>query len=50
MINLTYVCFAVPSVIVPAEKNYILNPAATGFEQLTIMDMEPFAIDLRIKK
>jgi RES domain-containing protein len=48
--NLAYVCFAVPSVIVPAEKNYILNPGAAGFERLTIVDVEPFAIDLRIKQ
>lgn len=45
----TCTCFAVPSAIVPAEKNYILNPAADGFEQLTIVGTEPFVIDHRIK-
>jgi len=44
------VCFAIPSVIVPAELNYILNPAATNFKELTILSTEPFVVDSRIKK
>lgn len=44
------VCFAVPSVIVPAELNYILNPAANNFKELTILSTEPFVVDSRIKK
>ncbi len=44
------VCFAVPSAIVHAERNYILNPAADGFAQLKIVATEPFVIDHRIKR
>lgn len=43
-------CFAIPSVIVPAEMNYILNPAATAFGQVKIIATEPFLLDHRIKK
>jgi RES domain-containing protein len=46
----TCVCFAVPSAIVPAELNYILNPAADQFSQLKIISTEPFIFDHRIKK
>ena len=44
------VCFAVPSVIVPAELNYILNPAASNFKELAIVATEAFVVDSRIKK
>ena len=44
------VCFAVPSVIVPAELNYILNPASANFKELRILSTEPFVVDSRIKK
>lgn len=44
------VCFAVPSAVVPAELNYILNPAATEFHQVTIVATEPFTFDHRIKQ
>ncbi|HET7896129.1 MAG TPA: RES family NAD+ phosphorylase [Flavisolibacter sp.] len=44
------VCFAVPSAIVPAELNYILNPAADQFSQVTIKATEPFSFDHRIKE
>ena len=46
----TCICFAVPSVIVPFEWNYILNPAASDFSLLQIRAIEPFTVDLRIKK
>ena len=44
------VCFAVPSSIVPAEMNFVLNPSAVGFEHLKILTVEPFIFDLRIKQ
>lgn len=44
------VCFAVPSAIVHAEQNFVLNPAATEFRQLRIISTEMFKIDHRIKK
>lgn len=43
------VCFGVPSAIVQAELNYVLNPAATHFDQLKIVATEPFIFDHRIK-
>ncbi|RYF87359.1 MAG: RES domain-containing protein [Chitinophagaceae bacterium] len=43
------VCFAVPSVIVPAERNYILNPNSDNFKEVDIIAVEPFTIDQRIK-
>jgi len=42
--------FAVPSAIVPAERNFILNPAAITFDQVKIVSVEPFILDHRIKK
>ena len=44
------VCFVVPSTIVPKEMNFILNPAAAGFERIKILAVEPFTFDLRIKQ
>lgn len=44
------VCFAVPSSVVPAELNYILNPAANQFSQVAIVATEPFTFDHRIKQ
>lgn len=43
-------CFAVPSAIVPAEQNFILNPTATTFDQIQIVSVEAFTLDHRIKK
>jgi RES domain-containing protein len=34
-----------PSVIVPREKNYLLNPAHEDFHRLTIRGREPFGFD-----
>jgi len=44
------VCFAVPSAVVPAELNYVLNPAARQFNQLSVVGTELFTFDHRIKK
>ncbi len=48
--NKDYPCFSVPSAIVPAEKNFILNPAASRFNQVKIVLVEAFILDHRIKE
>lgn len=42
------VIWAVPSVIIPEETNYLLNPAHPDFAKLGISTPEPFAFDGRI--
>jgi RES domain-containing protein len=43
------VCFGVPSVVVPAEMNFILNPLADEFKKVEIVSIEQFTFDQRIK-
>lgn len=43
-------CFAVPSAVVPAEKNFILNPDSSAFKQVKIVSVDPFILDHRIKQ
>lgn len=38
----------VPSVIIPTESNYLINPAHPDFASLTIDPPEPFGLDPRI--
>ncbi len=45
----TCTCFAVPSVVMPMEYNYMLNPKAVKFDQLVINAVEPFTFDTRLK-
>jgi len=40
----------VPSVIVPHEYNYVLNPKPPGFSRLKIHKAEPFGFDSRMWK
>ncbi len=40
----------VPSVLVPHEPNYVLNPAHPDFHRLEIGDPEPFGLDPRLWK
>lgn len=40
--------FAVPSVIVPQEMNYLLNPASRGFEEIRVIGESRFQLDLRL--
>jgi RES domain-containing protein len=42
------VVLALPSVIVPEETNYLLNPAHPDFPQLRLGPAEPFAYDPRL--
>lgn len=39
-----------PSVIVPSEYNYLLNPLHLDFKNVQIKEVEPFIFDLRIKQ
>jgi hypothetical protein len=39
-----------PSVIIPTEFNYILNPSATNFTAVKIVTVHSFTLDNRIKK
>lgn len=38
----------VPSVVVPQEFNFVLNPLHAEFQQLTISPPDPFTIDARL--
>jgi RES domain-containing protein len=41
---------SVPSVVIPHERNFVLNPAHTDFASLTIHPPEPFCFDPRMWK
>jgi RES domain-containing protein len=41
---------SVPSVVIPHERNYILNPAHAEFAKLTPRPAEPFSFDPRMWK
>jgi RES domain-containing protein len=41
---------SVPSVVIPRERNFILNPAHADFERLRVWTPEPFAFDPRMWK
>lgn len=43
-----YLVVKVPSVIVPGEFNYLINPAHRLFNQLEIVSVEPFEFDQRL--
>jgi hypothetical protein len=40
----------VPSVIIPEELNFLLNPAHPGFKKITIGKLAPFTVDSRLLK
>ncbi len=40
---------SVPSVVIPRERNYILNPAHPGFSRISF-SAEPFAFDERLRR
>lgn len=40
----------VPSAVVPAEWNYVLNPAHPEFGRLIIRERAPFAVDRRLRR
>jgi RES domain-containing protein len=39
---------ALPSVIIPSESNFLLNPAHPDFKKISIGKPEPFVFDLRL--
>lgn len=41
---------SVPSVIVPRERNYLLNPAHPDFTRIRVVRTEPFEFDPRLRK
>ena len=41
---------AVPSVVVPQERNYLLNPAHADFKRVLVGKPNPFSLDLRMWK
>jgi RES domain-containing protein len=43
-----YLVMKVPSVVVPGDFNYLLNPAHTLFQQVKIIAQEPFEFDKRM--
>lgn len=48
--NSLFPVLKVPSVILPTEFNFILNPAHNGSSVFKIIGIEPFEYDYRIKK
>lgn len=40
----------VPSAIIAEESNYLLNPAHVDFRKITLLSVQPFEFDPRIKK
>ena len=40
----------VPSIIIPGESNYLINPGHAGFGKLNIGSPEPFEFDARLLK
>jgi RES domain-containing protein len=44
------VALAVPSAVIPHERNFILNPAHAAFAKLTTRGAEPFSFDPRMWK
>jgi RES domain-containing protein len=43
-------CLSVPSIIMPADKNFLLNPAHDEMSGVKVIGMEPFQYDLRMAK
>ncbi len=49
LLNQKGLAIKIPSSIIPAEFNFILNPLADNFNLLKIVSIEPFTMDRRIK-
>jgi RES domain-containing protein len=48
LIRESSVVLAVPSAVVPAETNYLINPQHPNFSAVDIRHAEPFKLDLRL--
>ncbi len=46
----TSAVLSVPSVVIPSERHFILNPAHEDFARLVINPSEPFSFDPRMWK
>ena len=44
------VVLSVPSAVIPIERNFVINPANSDFDKLTIHPSEPFSFDPRMWK
>ena len=49
LLETTSIALRVPSVIIPSEHNYILNPLHPDFKKVRIKEILPFTFDSRIK-
>lgn len=45
-----YLALRLPSVVIPSEFNFILNPMHTDFKKIKITEIHSFSFDKRIKK
>lgn len=43
-----YLCLNVPSVVIPEEHNFLINPLHEGFHQIKIVDRRQFVFDNRL--
>jgi len=48
LINNSSVVLIVPSVVIPAEENYLLNPLHIDFQRIRISEIRPFTFDPRM--
>ena len=39
----------VPSVVIPSEKNYLINPGHSLAKRIRVVSVEPFALDARLQ-
>jgi RES domain-containing protein len=40
----------VPSVVIPSELNYVINPAHSDIDQVRVLSIEPFTLDTRLSQ
>jgi RES domain-containing protein len=45
-----YLALKLPSVVIPSEFNFILNPLHADFKKMKVKGVHPFSFDKRIKK
>jgi RES domain-containing protein len=45
-----YLGLKVPSIIIPKEKNLLVNPMHSNFDKVKLLDVEPFCFDTRLLK
>lgn len=48
--NLSAVTLSVPSVVIPRERNFLINPRHPDFHRLRFLDHEPFHFDERFRR